>query len=111
MALPSSIRISGITYDIVDVYGLLDAEKAKKLNGCISYDQSKIEIESSLSDQIKMVTLLHEVIHGILSQAEMEHEEKLISVLGYGVCGFIQDNADFITSIIDHGRDARKENS
>jgi hypothetical protein len=95
--IPKSVKIAGIVYQVRLVTNLLDNDERVKLNGCIKYGISEIQIEKKLSDQVKQVTLWHEVIHGILSQAEIEHDEKLVEVLGYGICGFIQDNPGVIT--------------
>ena len=94
--LPSSVTLAGIKYDIVEVEKLIDDDGITKLNGNIKYAITQIQIEKNLSDQLKIVTLWHEVIHGLLGQAEIEHEEKIVSVLGYGICGFIQDNPEMV---------------
>lgn len=94
--LPSSVTLAGIKYDIVEVEKLIDDDGITKLDGNINYAITQIQIEKNLSDQLKIVTLWHEVIHGLLRQAEIEHEEKIVSVLGYGICGFIQDNPEMV---------------
>jgi len=94
--LPSSVTLAGIKYDIVEVEKLIDDDGITKLDGSIKYAITQIQIEKNLSDQLKIVTLWHEVIHGLLRQAEIEHEEKIVSVLGYGICGFIQDNPEMV---------------
>ena len=96
MNLPKSVKIGGIVYDIVEVERLLDADNHDKLDGQIKYNKSEISIEKNMSDQIKISTLWHEVIHGILMQADVEVEEKLITILGFAICGFVQDNKELL---------------
>lgn len=92
----SKVRIGGIVYDVLEVENLLDDSKATKINGQIKYNTTEILIEKNLSEQAKEVTLWHEIIHGIIIQASMEQEEKLIEVLGYGIFGVLQDNPDIL---------------
>jgi len=93
MTVPKTVKIMGITYEICQVDKLMDHNQVK-LNGNIDYSNSKISIDSELSDQIKIVTIWHEVIHGLLSQANIEHDEKLVEFLGYGITGFLADNPE-----------------
>lgn len=88
--LPPKVNISGIAYDIIEVEGLCNDDG--KLNGRISYSTTEISIEKKQSYQSKIITLWHEIIHALLSHADVEHDEKIAVVLGTGIVGVIQDN-------------------
>ena len=101
MKLPKHIKIMGIVYDIKEVEKLLDDDGIKKLNGTIRYNTTEILIDKGLSEQLKIITLWHEVIHGLLTQAEVDHKENIVSVLGYGICGFINENPDIFREEVE----------
>jgi glutamine synthetase type III len=100
MKLPKTVSISGVVYDIKEVDKLLDDGRTEKLDGNIGYTQTEILFEKEASSQMKAVVLCHEVIHGLLTHAGIEHNEQLVTVLGYGICGFIQENKEVIREMI-----------
>lgn len=92
--IPNKISIGGIVYDVKFEDKLFC--DTTKINGHIKYSTTEILVENNLSEQIKRVTVWHEIIHGILTQAAIEHEEKLVEVLAYGLTGVIQDNPELL---------------
>ena len=90
-----SVKIGGIVYDVVETSGLFD--ESTKLNGHIEYQKTKIELESNMSAQCKKVILFHEILHGIMTQAGLENDEKLVEILAYGLVGVLQDNPELVT--------------
>jgi hypothetical protein len=91
MMLPKTIRIGGTDYTIVEKQDLRDG--STDLNGHILYNDCEIRIESEMNPHVKWVTVWHEVIHGILVHAGLgEHEENLVTALGYGVAQVLRDN-------------------
>lgn len=92
--IPKTVIIGGIVYNVAEVLRLLDDDGIKKLNGNINYTNTKINIESEMSDQRKMNTLWHEVIHGIFDHAGLEVDEKIVEVAANGICGFVQENPE-----------------
>lgn len=61
MKLPKEIDIMGIIYEVEEVEVV---NKMIPRNGEIDFQEQKIRLDKNLLDDRKMVTLLHEVIHG-----------------------------------------------
>ena len=90
------VRIGPIDYDLVEVDRLLDSGGTSKLSGHIKYTQTSVEIEVGLSEQAKVQTIWHEIIHGILTQSglnEQSNDERLVEILANGVMSAVRDNA------------------
>ena len=83
MQIPSKVKIGPIIYHVEEVNGLRDGDT--KLDGHIRYSDCKILIEEELDPMVKRVVFVHEFLHGILTQASIEHTESLIDVLAYGI--------------------------
>ena len=76
--------------------------------GCISTSVSEIELAPALSPQMRMQTLLHEMVHAILKQGRVEEKftneadmEVVVDVVAYGVLGIIRDNPELMREIVD----------
>lgn len=95
-----SISIGPIDYHCEEVLRLVD-HNAKKLDGWIQFNECLIQIDLDLDPQRKFVVLWHEILHAILSQAEieLENDEKVISVLSYGIAQVLRDNSEIMTEI------------
>lgn len=94
MKIPESIRIGGIEYKVL-------YEPNLRLNnnlcyGAISYDDSTITLSTTdgTGHQMRCVTLLHEILHGIRNHAgiEIENEEEVVDMLAKGIYQVLQDN-------------------
>lgn len=95
MKIPKVIRIGGIDYDI-KVQPVV-AENGRNCFGVSNYGHSVIVLADEISDyQIKCVTLIHEIIHVILRQGNMEiegeKEEPTIDIIAHGIYQVLQDN-------------------
>jgi len=94
--LIEQVKIGAMTYRVKELSDLhkIDGEGRKRgLNGQILYSDSVINIEADMSIMIKRVTLLHEIMHGILDHAgHEEHPETAIIALGYGLLEVLRDN-------------------
>lgn len=91
--LPKSIRVDGIDYTIEQKPDLNDG--ANVLYGEVSYSEAKISINTKIDEQLKGLTLWHELVHIILNNADMHEErenEKLVNAISTGVFQIIQDN-------------------
>jgi hypothetical protein len=84
------VKIGPVRYEVKEIEELADEEKT--LFGWIKYDSCEILIEAGLPDQVKRVTLWHEILHGILAQASQEHDEALVEALAYGLVAVFDDN-------------------
>lgn len=91
------IRIGGIDYEVEEVPNLCTEDGAKRLNGDIFHDRCQIRVDQNLSPQIKSVTVWHEIIHGILTQAgARKQDETQIEALAYGIVQVLRDNPQLL---------------
>ena len=65
--------------------------------GLCDYETLKISIKEGLKDQIKKVTVLHELGHAFFSSAgfDPEEEERVVDIMAVQMIGFIQKNKEF----------------
>lgn len=94
MKIPESVRIGGIEYKVIYAPNL-------RLNnslcyGTISYEDSTISLSETdgTGHQMRCVTLLHEILHGIRNHAgiEIENEEEVVDMFAKGMYQVLQDN-------------------
>lgn len=96
MNLPKQIRIGSVDYDVIikDTPVVLEGQQCM---GAINYMKNKIEIDASIiSIQQAEITLLHEIMHGILYDRgfkETENEE-LVEGIARGLHQLIRDNKE-----------------
>ena len=94
MKIPDSVRIGGVEYKVFDNQpSLNDGESL--LYGQIDYRESIIRISDLCEGhQMKCITLLHEILHGIRNHAglEIENEEDVVDMFARGLYQVLQDN-------------------
>jgi len=89
-----SVRIGPMTFDVINVRGLCNEEKAP-IFGIIEYAPATIQIDAGLCAQTAYITLWHEVLHGILVCAGVdEHDEQTLLALAHGVVQVLESNPD-----------------
>ncbi len=91
------INILGLEYDIVFISPVARDEW---LAGRIDFHEQVIYIDSEIKDDRKRITLLHEVIHGILSGLGFHSEnqnEEMIQGLATGLHHFLKHSVDLVT--------------
>lgn len=86
------IQIGPLTYQVVEVPELASASGS--LYGDIDYGKCRIRICAESDPQIKLVTLWHELLHGILAGAAHteDHNEAHIDALAHGIVLALRDN-------------------
>lgn len=90
---PVAVKIGALVYAVEYIERLVSVDKHTKLNGNILYNPCLIRVEAESDEQIQAVTVLHEILHGILMQAgRNEHEEKDVEVLAYGLFDVLRSN-------------------
>lgn len=89
--LPKLVRLDGLKYDVSHTAD-------SNINGRISFDQLKIQVNEDLPGPIQSVTLWHEILHGLIRHSSMKvkNEEALVEMLGYGIAQVVRDNPDLI---------------
>lgn len=92
MTLPENIRIGPIDFSVIQVDVLTDESNTTKLNGHIKYNLSEIRIDAELEEQAARQVIWHEVVHGILTLGQIEHDERLVQIVSYGVMQVLRDN-------------------
>lgn len=94
MKIPEKIRIGGIEYEIKYEPNLRIGNNV--CYGVISYDDSTISLSSTdgTGHQYRSITLLHEILHGIIHHAcaEIDEEEKVVEIVAKGLYQVLQDN-------------------
>ena len=96
MKVPNKIRIAGVEYAVKYVDKL--THNYRETYGQIDFNSSEIRINSdpNFSEHTKNITLLHEIIHGIIQNngIEIEDEEQIIEIISKGMYQVLQDNFD-----------------
>lgn len=88
--LPKSIRVGTNDYDIVPTRGLSSSES---LYGKITYGNTHIEIDESLSESKARDVLVHEITHAILYEAGYDdHTEEEVNRIGKVLAMLLHDN-------------------
>jgi len=86
-----TIRIGAMDYTIEMVKDLRDGNH--ELNGWIRYNDSKVMLDDEMEPQAEYITLWHEILHGLLTQAGMaRQDEKIVEVLSHGIVMVMRDN-------------------
>lgn len=83
--LPENIEILGLAFDVVET-PVVNHEQLR--DGEIDYRNQVIRIDAGLSDAAKEQVLLHEIIHGVLTQLGFDEEtgdERLVQGLAVGL--------------------------
>lgn len=101
----NKIKIGGTYYDLEFVDGLSTPDKVNKVNGKISYQMTKIEIESEISSESILESIIHECMHGLFQHADYKPDdnEHIIKILSNGFIQLFRDNPKLIEMIMEVG--------
>lgn len=91
MSKKKQIKVLNLIYDVEEIDEFGDDGTLGK----ILYAKQKILIRSDLSDERKKVTLIHEIVHGLLEQLGFHEEcdnEHLINSLSTAAYQILSDN-------------------
>lgn len=100
--LPKTMHILGTDYTVAEVENLCGAN-GNAYYGRIVHTTPLIQIESTLADSVKLQSLLHESLHGLLHQAghiDIEDEERVTWFLGCQLPHFVRANRDLFLEIL-----------
>ena len=92
MNIPKKINIGGIIYDVEFVKKADDELNKFNLYGNIDFVDCKIKIADGINNQMKEVTLIHEVLHGIAQNYSMDFKEDEIERLSNGIYQVLKEN-------------------
>lgn len=96
MEIPSKIRIGSIDYDVKLTKENLVCD-GKECAGTIDYNFHIINIQEGVQDkQAQEVTFLHELLHGIVRDrnVQVENEELVVEEISRGLHQVIRDNLE-----------------
>lgn len=75
------VKIMATEYEVVEVDQI---DKYERLLGQINYSEQTIKIDKGISEDLKMETLLHEILHGVLEKLGLndinDNEQKVQSI-------------------------------
>lgn len=99
-----TVRIGALDFRVVLTEGL---RQKTDLAGQICYCTNEIEIDALSEEQRQYTILLHEIVHGILSESSVNEPlekdpgllERVVEVLAHGLLGVLRDNPDLIREI------------
>jgi len=95
------IKIIGTYYDVVYRKNLKD-NKNDGLYGHIEFDELIIKVCSRYPALRQLQTILHESIHGICQELDIEMCEHHVEVFSNALFGYLLDNKVFIEMILNY---------
>jgi hypothetical protein len=94
------LKIGGSFYDVEYVDDLIDPDDKRKLDGRIIESNHTIKIEKFLDNQSQLQSLLHEAIHAICWQYNIDDTENFVVQICNGIFSLIVDNPEYIKKIL-----------
>ena len=111
----NKLLIGSVSYSVEYTDPVLSNNKDDLLWGEIATGQQLIKINSSLGPDVQRITLLHEIIHGMLLHYGLSnHKEEVPELLGYALDTFLMTNPEFVKMYIrssQKDRDPREDSS
>jgi hypothetical protein len=92
------LKIAGYPYNVEYQEGLIEKEEAC---GMSSGDKLEIVIDPRLSPEMKMSTLIHEVIESLNYHYELGLKHNVIATLEAGLFQVVNDNPEVFTINMD----------
>ncbi|MCA9921993.1 MAG: hypothetical protein KC421_06470 [Anaerolineales bacterium] len=92
--LPETINVSNIPYQVVLKQDLRSSKGDDQLLlGEVIYKEQRISLDADMAPDVGIITLLHELIHAMLSNAGIqEHDEQWIEIVSVGFVSLIRQN-------------------
>ncbi len=95
-----SIRLCGLNYTVDVISELYNPQG--KLDGRVQHELNRISIETNMSKQASLLTLLHEIGHIIACQIGKPNvDESLLDALAYQTFQLLVDNPKFTQMFAD----------
>ena len=95
----AAVKVGPVIYSVEYVKDLQD--DGRPLDGQIDHGLAAISIKENMNEQVKVQTLLHEIIHSIEAQTGRRRElkEAMIDALAFGVYQVIRENPQLVKMI------------
>lgn len=87
----TSVKVGPIRYSVAKNE---DMTRDGEYNGRARFNDSLISLATNLDSQVERQVLWHEIVHVILTQGKIEHDERITDVLAYGIMQVLQDNPE-----------------
>lgn len=104
MKFPDKIQIGCVGYtvkEIEDLHKVNDDGQKVWLHGHILHADAEIRVANDQAEDVKVVTVWHEVMHGILQNAGQSNQpEGFIEALSFGLVQVIRDNPALIQATL-----------
>lgn len=92
------VKIGAVQFNIVEADDLRDG--AVLLNGVIKFEGETISYEKALSIDKRKITLIHEILHGIVNHAGGVHDESQIEMYANGLHQVLTENEGAMKEIL-----------
>lgn len=105
MEIPSEVRVGSTDYEVKLTKENLVCD-GKECVGTIDYNFHIIKIQEGVQDkQAQEITFLHELLHGIINDRnlEIENEELVVEEISRGLHQVIRDNSEIFINYIKAG--------
>ena len=92
MVLAKSVKVGSVIYDVIEK-DVIEIAGNKNYLGVCDYSKTTIEIAKNISDERKINTFVHELLHAILNEAGYEeYEEEFVERVASVLCQVLRDN-------------------
>ena len=102
MNIPNTVKIDGMEYKIIKCDTPIVDDDSKVLQGDIFYRKCEIRIDDRLNPQTSEMTLMHEIVHGIMHERNINMEtplETFVDELAKGFYNLLNDNPDMFKEV------------
>lgn len=108
MKIPNTVKIDGMEYTITLTNETIMNEDFKVLLGRIDYTQCKIVLDGKANEQTVKATLMHEIVHGIMKERNIDmqtEQETFIDEIAKGFYNLINDNPEMFSNKTESDED------
>lgn len=101
--IPNKVQIGPYNFKIITMENL--SSEDKKVDGYIDFENCEIYIEQNICDDVKKTTLLHEILHAILMQSDIDSSgdnviHKAVNIISMGLLDVLRRNQDILKYLI-----------
>ncbi|NMH68597.1 hypothetical protein HF072_07360 [Bacillus sp. RO3] len=90
--IPNEVKVAGITYKVLEKE-YVEIEQNKNYAGSCCYNDSEINVLTTLSDTRKEQVFVHELVHAILMEAGFDdHDEDQVNRIGIVLHQVLKEN-------------------
>lgn len=103
----TSVKIGPMRYEVISNDDRMPESDTGYRIGEIDYERLRIRLKNTLNDQVRIQTLWHEIIHGILNNAgspDKSQMETIIDAVATGIIQVLRDNPE-LAHLTLYGKD------